>query len=202
MALLAPQQEDFKRARTSAEKMQDPCIRQRTVDWQTEQKSCGASVTKVAHSIVVYDGLARLPSRSGDLRRMETREIVELAEQAREHAEEGNYRSIYVWRRALGVEPGDVEPAWTIHRNTCTGEGAPWAGRVSAWLAGQAIATAILPRAPAACLFQDHHSAGTLRSDQGFPGSPGLPNRASQGGTSKVWPRANCAPSSTSLESG
>jgi hypothetical protein len=44
----------------------------------------------------------------------------------------------------------------------------------------------------AACLFQ-HHSADTRRSDQGFPDSPGLPNRASQGGTSMVWPCANCA---------
>ena len=52
----------------------------------------------------------------------------------------------------------------------------------------------------AACLGQ-HHSADTLRNDHGFPGSPELPNRGSQGGTSKVWPPANCAHSSTGLGS-
>ena len=52
----------------------------------------------------------------------------------------------------------------------------------------------------AACLGQ-HHSADTLRNDHGFPGSPGLPNRGGQGGTSKVWPRAKCAPRSTGLGS-
>jgi hypothetical protein len=52
----------------------------------------------------------------------------------------------------------------------------------------------------AACLGQ-HCSIGTRRSAHGFPGSPGLPNRASEDGTSKVWPRANCAPSSVGLGS-
>ena len=52
-----------------------------------------------------------------------------------------------------------------------------------------------------ACLGQ-HHSADTLRSDHVFPGSPGLPNRGDQGGTSKVWPRANCAPAQRFWEVG
>jgi hypothetical protein len=41
---------------------------------------------------------------------METGEIVELAEQARKHAEEGNYWSIHDWRRALGVELEELSP--------------------------------------------------------------------------------------------
>jgi hypothetical protein len=44
------------------------------------------------------------------------------------------------------------------------------------------------------------HSADTLRSERGCPGSPGLPNRANQDGTSKVWPRANSAPASRAWE--
>jgi hypothetical protein len=46
-----------------------------------------------------------------------------------------------------------------------------------------------------------HHSDETRRSARGFPGSPGLPNRASQDGTSKAWPQANCAPHESGLES-
>jgi hypothetical protein len=41
---------------------------------------------------------------------MKTREIVELAERAHQHADEGDYRSLYEWPRALGLEPDDVEP--------------------------------------------------------------------------------------------
>jgi hypothetical protein len=41
---------------------------------------------------------------------MKTREIVELAEQARQHADEGNYRSLFEWPRALGLEPDEVDP--------------------------------------------------------------------------------------------
>jgi len=52
----------------------------------------------------------------------------------------------------------------------------------------------------AACLGQ-HHSADTPRSAHGFRGSPDPPNRGGWGGTSKVWPRAHCAPSAEDLGS-
>jgi hypothetical protein len=40
-----------------------------------------------------------------------------------------------------------------------------------------------------------HYSADTLGSAHGFSGSPGHPNRASENGTSKAWPRAKlCSP--------
>ena len=52
----------------------------------------------------------------------------------------------------------------------------------------------------AACLGQ-HCSAGTRRSAHGFPDSPDPPNHGGEDGTSKVWPRANCAPSSEGLGS-
>ena len=46
-------------------------------------------------------------------------------------------------------------------------------------------------------LFLDmHYSAGTPRNAHGSLGSPDHPNRATEGDTSKVWPRANCAHSS------
>src|SRR5829696_185482 len=38
-----------------------------------------------------------------------------------------------------------------------------------------------------------HHNADTPRSGRGFPGYPDVPNRASEDGTSMVWPRSNCA---------
>ena len=41
---------------------------------------------------------------------MDTREIVELAEQARKHADEGVYLSVAEWPRALGVASEEVEP--------------------------------------------------------------------------------------------
>lgn len=112
-ALLEPQQKVFKRARKSAAAMQDPSIRQRTVDWLKGAEKLQGERHKVVHSIVLDDGRRGWHGyrpRSGDLRRMKTREIVELAEQARQHADKGDYRSLYEWRRALGVEPGEVEP--------------------------------------------------------------------------------------------
>ncbi|HEY6685627.1 MAG TPA: hypothetical protein VI094_05395 [Propionibacteriaceae bacterium] len=45
-ALLEPQQKVFKRARKSAAAMQDPSIRQRTVDWLKGAESCRASAIR------------------------------------------------------------------------------------------------------------------------------------------------------------
>jgi hypothetical protein len=117
MALLRPQQKVFKRARKSAAAMQDPNIQQRTVDWLKRAEELQSERHKVVHSIVLYDGRRGWHGyhpRSGDLRRMEKREIVELAEQARQHADEGNYRSLYEWRLALGVELGRLSPTSEI----------------------------------------------------------------------------------------
>jgi hypothetical protein len=55
-----------------------------------------------------------------------------------------------------------------------------------------------LANAPFLCR---RYSADTLGSTHGFPGFPDHPNRASEGDTSKVWPRANSAPRVTGLES-
>jgi NmrA-like family len=45
------------------------------------------------------------------------------------------------------------------------------------------------------------YGADTPRSAHWFPDSRGIPNRASESGTSMVWPRANCAPGSEELGS-
>jgi hypothetical protein len=91
--------------------MQHPDIQKRTVDWPDRAQELQRERHKVVHSVVLHDGRSGWSGyhpHSRNLRRMETREIVRLAEQAREH--EGNYRSIYEWRRALGVEPQVIEP--------------------------------------------------------------------------------------------
>jgi hypothetical protein len=93
--------------------MQDPDTQQRTVDWLNRAQELQRERHKVVHSIVIYDrlrGWHGYHPRSRNLRRMQTGEIVELAEQARQHVEEGVYRSIYEWPPALGVEPEEVEP--------------------------------------------------------------------------------------------
>ena len=69
------------------------------------------------HSVVLYDGPSGWSGyhpRSRNLRRMETREIVRLAEQAREQAEEGNYGA---------PMSGGVLFAWNVRRLSPTTQG-------------------------------------------------------------------------------
>jgi hypothetical protein len=112
-ALLEPQQEVFKRARTSAKKMRDPETQQKTVNWLNRAQELQRQRHQVVHSIVHYDGRpgwSGFHPRSRTLRRMKTREIGELAEQARQHAELGLYRNVVEWPPALGVATEGIEP--------------------------------------------------------------------------------------------
>jgi hypothetical protein len=111
--LLEPRLELFARARKSVKKMQDTDIQQQTVDWLDRAQKLRGERNKVVHSVVHYNGRlgwSGFDPRSRDLQRMKTGEIVELAEQARKHADEGVYLSVAEWPRALGVEPEEVEP--------------------------------------------------------------------------------------------
>ncbi len=110
--LLERRQELFGRARKSAKKMHDPDTQRRTVDWLDRAQKLRGERNKVVHSIVQYDGRpgwSGFHPRSRGLQRMETREIVELAEQAFSLAERGVYLSVVDWPPALGVQPAEVE---------------------------------------------------------------------------------------------
>ena len=81
--------------------------------WLSRAQQLRDERNKVVHSIVHNDGRpgwSGFHPRSRNMRRMETREIVELAEQAQQHVEEGFYRSVVDWPPVLGIETEEVDP--------------------------------------------------------------------------------------------
>ena len=101
---LAPQKKVFDLARNSAAGMQDVSVQQRTLAWLDRAETLRAERSKVIHSIVLYDqprGWAGYHPRSGTVQRLQTRDIVRLAEEARKHADEGVYMSQFEWPPAF-----------------------------------------------------------------------------------------------------
>ena len=109
-----PQRDLFKRARdTLGEEDAGPDVQRWTVAWLSRAQQLRDERNKVVHSIVHNDGRpgwSGFHPRSRNMRRMETREIVELAEQAQQHVEEGLYRSVVDWPPVLGIETEEVDP--------------------------------------------------------------------------------------------
>ena len=104
MALLAPRAEVFKAARDSAAAMHDLSVQQRTLAWLDRAETLRGERDKVIHSIVLHDqrpGWTGYHPRSGILQRLQTQDIVALAEQARQHAEEGVYMCVIDWPPAF-----------------------------------------------------------------------------------------------------
>jgi hypothetical protein len=104
--------------------VQDVEVRDRTLAWLKRAEALQRERNRVVHSIVLHDGWPGWHGyhpKSGSLRRLSTEEIVELAEQARAHADDGVYMSIFEWSRLSRVtkltttppttRPGQPEPA-------------------------------------------------------------------------------------------
>jgi hypothetical protein len=117
MALLAPRQRVFKPARDAAAGMRHGAVRARTLAWLERAETLREERDRVVHSIVLHDGRPGWHGyhpRSGSLRRLSTPEIVSLAEQTREHVDDGVYLSIFEWPPVLAmVESDDTDSGQT-----------------------------------------------------------------------------------------
>jgi hypothetical protein len=107
MALLAPQGEVFKRARKSADALQDAGLRERTLEWLKRAEELQGERHRVIHSIALIDrpGDYGYHPKTGDL--VPTQEIFDLAKEAQQHADEGNYLYLYEWQPAFGQQPAN-----------------------------------------------------------------------------------------------
>jgi hypothetical protein len=115
MALLAPGADVFKQARKASAGLQDVELRGRTLAWLKRAKALQEERNRVVHSIVLHDGRSGWHGyhpKNGSLRRLSAEEIVELAEQARAHADDGVYMSIFEWSPAFSRGAAD-EPGQT-----------------------------------------------------------------------------------------
>ena len=93
--------------------MQDVEVRDRTLAWLKRAEALQRERNRVVHSIVLHDGWPGWHGyhpKSGSLRRLSTEEIVELAEQARAHADDGVYMTIFEWSPALSRDEADDDP--------------------------------------------------------------------------------------------
>lgn len=97
VALLKPQGKVFELARESAAARQDDSLRERTLDWLTRAQELQGERNRVIHSIAVFDhpGWYGLHPKSRTL--VPTQEVLDLADEARRHADEGNYMGLFDW---------------------------------------------------------------------------------------------------------
>jgi hypothetical protein len=107
VALLKPQGKVFELGRESAAALQDDSLRERTLDWLTRAQELQGERNRVIQSIAVFDhpGWYGLHLKSRTL--VPTQEVLDLADEARRHADEGNYMGLFDWPPALGHQPAN-----------------------------------------------------------------------------------------------
>jgi hypothetical protein len=102
MALLKPRADVFKHARKAANTITDAAVRERTLAWLAQAEQYETERHTIVHSILLYDGrpgFSMYHPRSGSVRRFSKQQIIDLARRVHEHADEGNYMSLFDWPR-------------------------------------------------------------------------------------------------------
>lgn len=106
MSLLALGGKLFELARRATGELKDPEVAARTRLWVDEAEELRRKRHEVVHSIVLHNhavGWTAYHPKSGSTVAYSTREIVDLARQVCQHADEGNYMSLFDWPPALGL---------------------------------------------------------------------------------------------------
>jgi hypothetical protein len=100
--LLNPRGNVFDLARQSAAAMQDAAIRQRSLDWLKRAEDLQGKCHRVIHSVALvgHSGSYGVHPKSRTL--VPTQEVLDLAQEAQRHADEGNYMSVFDWPPAFG----------------------------------------------------------------------------------------------------
>ena len=76
------------------------------MEWLTRADQLQGECHRVIHSVALFDHSGSYGVHPKSRTLVPIQEVMDLADEAHQHVEEGNYMSIFDWQPAFGYQPG------------------------------------------------------------------------------------------------